>query len=265
VGSHDRSGSGPSEDGRISMSTAKSLHVWKWQRPLLLGASVFSALWISAMTVLAVILQSEPNQPPLTLNEWGDFLAGAFSPLGFIWLVVGYLQSSFALQLQGQELQHQVEELRHSVEAQRTMASVALKDHELAQAQSRAEKRAAQPVFVPAGGGSSSEPSGLVRQTLKIQNLGKPVSTVTLHVSGGIVREHVGGRSHAHWQAGETKDVALIWDPTAPQDFVSNLRITYRDSFGDEEYQDLTLARPASGKARLTLTHGGSSLDKLAG
>ena len=38
----------------------------------------------------------------LSLNEWGDFLAGAFGPIAFMWLVTGYLQ-------QGKELRAAVE------------------------------------------------------------------------------------------------------------------------------------------------------------
>ena len=40
-----------------------------------------------------------------TLNEFGDFIAGAFAPLAFLWLVLGYYQ-------QGKELQQNTEALR---------------------------------------------------------------------------------------------------------------------------------------------------------
>jgi hypothetical protein len=51
----------------------------------------------------------------LKLNEKGDFLAGLFSPLAFLWLVLGFVQ-------QGQELRLQIEELNESVKAQRDQA-----------------------------------------------------------------------------------------------------------------------------------------------
>jgi hypothetical protein len=53
----------------------------------------------------------------LKLNELGDFLAGAFSPVAFFWLVLGFFQ-------QGKELRLQVEELKNSVEQQRELVGV---------------------------------------------------------------------------------------------------------------------------------------------
>ena len=62
----------------------------------------------------------------LTPNELGDFLAGAFSPLAFLWLVLGYMQqgeelknSADALWLQGEELQNSVTQQRELVEVTR--------------------------------------------------------------------------------------------------------------------------------------------------
>lgn len=67
-----------------------------------------------------------------TLNEFGDFIAGAFAPLAFLWLVLGYYQqgkelqqNTAALQLQADELKAtnetlkvQTEELQKNVEHQ---------------------------------------------------------------------------------------------------------------------------------------------------
>ena len=41
------------------------------------------------------------------LNEIGDFLAGALTPVAFIWLVYGYLVQGDELRLQGDELRLQ--------------------------------------------------------------------------------------------------------------------------------------------------------------
>ena len=45
------------------------------------------------------------------LNELGDFLAGALTPVAFIWLVYGYLVQGDELRLQRNELRLQREEL----------------------------------------------------------------------------------------------------------------------------------------------------------
>lgn len=71
----------------------------------------------------------------LELNAKGDFLAGVFAPLAFLWLVFGYYQqgrelklNTKALELQARELQisneslkQQVKEMEKSVEAQRNL------------------------------------------------------------------------------------------------------------------------------------------------
>ena len=46
------------------------------------------------------------------LNELGDFLAGALTPVAFIWLVYGYLVQGDELRLQREELRLQHDELR---------------------------------------------------------------------------------------------------------------------------------------------------------
>lgn len=73
---------------------------------------------------------------PTNLNEFGDFIAGAFAPLAFFWLVRGFYQqgkgleqNSKALRLQADELKKttealdlQVKEMRASVEQQSRLA-----------------------------------------------------------------------------------------------------------------------------------------------
>ncbi|WP_228722220.1 hypothetical protein [Acinetobacter schindleri] len=73
---------------------------------------------------------------PTNLNEFGDFIAGAFAPLAFFWLVRGFYQqgkgleqNSKALKLQADELKKttdaldlQVKEMRASVEQQSRLA-----------------------------------------------------------------------------------------------------------------------------------------------
>lgn len=40
----------------------------------------------------------------LELNEWGDFAAGAFSPIAFVWFIAAVIMQSFELRAQRQEL-----------------------------------------------------------------------------------------------------------------------------------------------------------------
>ncbi|MCF0264773.1 hypothetical protein KW868_09880 [Acinetobacter guillouiae] len=80
----------------------------------------------------------------LSLNEIGDFLAGGFAPLAFLWLVYGYLQqgeelkqNTKALNMQAEELrisnetlQQQVKEMSKSVKTQQDMFALAEKQFE---------------------------------------------------------------------------------------------------------------------------------------
>ncbi|WP_460103902.1 hypothetical protein [Pseudomonas sp. H1_D04] len=66
----------------------------------------------------------------LKLNELGDFLAGAFGPVAFLWLVLGFLQQGRELKLSSDALRLQADELKKSVEQQSIMASAAIKQIE---------------------------------------------------------------------------------------------------------------------------------------
>ncbi|MFF5867258.1 hypothetical protein [Pseudomonas sp. NPDC012596] len=63
----------------------------------------------------------------MPLNEVGDFLAGAFGPVAFLWLVLGFLQQGEELRMSTKALKDQADELKKTVEHQATMASVATK------------------------------------------------------------------------------------------------------------------------------------------
>jgi hypothetical protein len=68
----------------------------------------------------------------LKLNELGDFLAGSFGPIAFLWLVLGFLQQGRELKLSTDALHLQAQELKHSVEQQSIMADAAVKQIEAA-------------------------------------------------------------------------------------------------------------------------------------
>ncbi|MFL9507300.1 hypothetical protein ACKER8_17070 [Acinetobacter baumannii] len=74
----------------------------------------------------------------LSANEIGDFLAGVFSPLAFLFLILGYLQNTKALQMQSQELKastdallQQAQELANNVEEQRKLLNVTQQELEI--------------------------------------------------------------------------------------------------------------------------------------
>ncbi|MFA2969793.1 hypothetical protein KWE21_04135 [Acinetobacter pittii] len=82
---------------------------------------IFTIIYLG-MIILYCLLDVK-GMRTLKPNEWGDFLAGFFAPLVFMWLIYGYHQ-------QGKELSLQLEEVKNSVEQQTKMATLQQQDME---------------------------------------------------------------------------------------------------------------------------------------
>lgn len=87
---------------------------------------IVSAVYFLFLTGL--VFSRAKDISTMELNEWGDTLAGAFGPVAFLWLVLGFLQqreelrlNTMALQLQAHDLSLQTTELRNSVEQQKLL------------------------------------------------------------------------------------------------------------------------------------------------
>lgn len=81
--------------------------------------------------IIIFIIWYADRSKPMSMNEVGDFLAGTFSPIAFLFLYLGYRQNSEALCLQAKELrqstealQLQVAEMKESVEQQKIMGQL---------------------------------------------------------------------------------------------------------------------------------------------
>ena len=127
----------------------------------------------------------------LELNALGDFLAGAFGPIAFLWLVLGFLQQGRELKLSSDALQLQAEELKNSVVQQTKMADAAMQQIESQRKslefQQREFERTISPVFRfesgSRGGGQVGKP---VRSVSRLVNSGQEVSDVLMILSPGI-------------------------------------------------------------------------------
>ncbi len=142
-------------------------------------------LWrtLAWMALLGVYLASlKTDLLDLRPNEFGDFLAGVFAPLAFIWIIVAYLQ-------QASELRLQVAELTAQVQATRSLADAAASDARRATAQ-------AQPAFHSAGV-TRSGPAW----TLRLQITGPHISDVLLGEVQGELR--LAAFSRPVWSPGE--------------------------------------------------------------
>jgi hypothetical protein len=100
---------------------------------------LLTTLWV--IFIAAFILSRWGNVKLLYPNEMGDFLAGAFAPLAFLWLVIGYFQQGEELKQNTRALELQAEELKNSVEQQKIIAQANLEEIEHLKAQALDAKR----------------------------------------------------------------------------------------------------------------------------
>jgi hypothetical protein len=74
------------------MTDIKESNSLGWKMWAGIGASFLYACGV--IFILSMNLYYSPPSPRMELNQVGDYLAGAFSPLAFFWLVIGYLIQS---------------------------------------------------------------------------------------------------------------------------------------------------------------------------
>ena len=201
-------------------------------RLLTIVGFVLTAAWLSIVGIVVLYNLSTVSQ--MTLNAWGDFLAGVSAPLALLWLVIGYFQqgeelriNTKALEAQQKELQHQVKETAHlarSSERQAKATELQLQITKSEQERKEFQKILdAQPEFVGEGGGSSGFLS-----TTKIRNLGGPITDIELEYTGPHHLEFDSTKRFDNNQLGQLNVKHEGQSVTEPICF----RITYTDRFG---------------------------------
>jgi hypothetical protein len=159
--------------------------------------------------------------PTLALNGWGDWAAGTFAPLAFLWLVLGYFQ-------QGEELRLQARELRNSVDQQKDLAS----SNKLQAQQLETSHRLAvhahvadyQPEFSNFRFDALLPENGLLRLTM--ENRGAPARDVLVRANVPPGTPSTTFRQE-HWTANSAIAVTVA---TVPQDAQEvELQIDYKD------------------------------------
>lgn len=171
------------------------------RKPLTKFGTVGSIAYLAAIGAYA---WANWPEEALELNVLGDFLAGAFAPLAFLWLVLGFLQ-------QGRELSLQIEELRHSVSAQRDLvdATNLLRDHEIeAQNQRLAEEaRINTPILVLTYRDTFQHNSALSDETFNITNGGRRCTNLKLNLEMGelLFERNI-------FDTGDGEDFRIIFD-----------------------------------------------------
>jgi hypothetical protein len=96
-------------------------------RPIRISGAVLTASYLLFWGF--VTFDRWPAIQSMALNNMGDFLGGAFAPLAFLWLVLGFLQQGIELRQNSEALRLQADELKNSVEQQKQMVEFARKDY----------------------------------------------------------------------------------------------------------------------------------------
>lgn len=185
----------------------------------------------------------------MPLNEVGDFLAGAFGPVAFFWLVMGFLQqgeelrlSTTALQMQADELQQgtkalllQAEELKNSVEQQSIMAAAATQQieaqHRALEMQRSDRERALLANFtirtIGFGGGGAP---GMVVNTVSLRNNGNHAYNAVLRFSPPLGSNEV--RPLGDWIPDRQSEFPIRFPSNTGEPIRGTATLEYADSEG---------------------------------
>lgn len=151
-------------------------------KPLMTWGLVGTGAYLLFLLALAWV--KWPMLGDLEPNEFGDLLAGIFSPLAFLWLVLGFMQQGHELRQSSQALWLQGEELRNSVEQQRELVDVTRQQLELERDQrEKAELEAARedlPTLALIVSDKYLFASGAQRYTFKLFNSGTRCSLLKI-------------------------------------------------------------------------------------
>lgn len=192
----------------------------------------------------------------MPLNEVGDFLAGAFGPVAFLWLVLGFLQqgeelslSTKALNMQAEELQKstealklQAEELKNSVEQQTILAQEALTQREerrlaIEADRIRREKEIKVKFSIRTGSSGSGRKAGEVRNEITVRSEGYHAYNVLLSLDEPFIHCRNIELEDMKQLTEKTKSLNLMGSTHEPRG--GNAHLTYEDADGNPGSQSI--------------------------
>lgn len=198
---------------------------------LLLIASVLSVLWI--VFVILLFTHNCPDYPkydlPNDANELGDFLAGVFSPLAFLWLIVGYFLQARELNLTREELSSQTKALIAQSEA--AFQGLELEEKSQQANQAYKNKRAAPVLQLLSSLPWHRDPNIL---EVAIENHGK--GDLTLVSVKFYEQDEIRLKK---WGSGEKRELLIDTGGAVLEDHLEDcsyhLELTYTDIFSDQQ------------------------------
>lgn len=204
---------------------------------------IITGTWIFAVTLLA--FSKYGTWHSMELNQWGDFAAGAFSPLALLWVVLGYMQQGLELRQNTSALRLQLAELRSAVQQAETMATTSKEkidlDRRKYQQSARTEKFRSQPIFE-----CTSVPPYFAgderRDILIIGNSGHLASRVDVTFEDqGSALSILGDLEKVTLDKGQSLQLEIAFHKSSDFDCHCVLRITYLDGLSEPEWQLIKL------------------------
>ena len=178
--------------------------------------SVIGGLFTLAYLVLLSFLLGDRIEALvcMPLNEVGDFLAGVFGPLAFIWLVLGFFQQGIELRQNSKALQLQADELRNSVEQQRqlvqvTREQVSVELEAMAHERERIRKAALPRLVFQAAYARPGSPSGFQRYRVNFTNVGMTCTAVRFVFDSAVIQQPQ-PMPRPSWESGD--EVSIFFD-----------------------------------------------------
>ncbi|HHG3069410.1 hypothetical protein HYO50_22620 [Vibrio parahaemolyticus] len=181
---------------------------------------------------LATLLNGRFEQVlSMQLNEIGDFFAGIFGPVAFLWLVLGFLQQGKELQQSTKALELQATELNQSVEQQRELVEVTraqLEAERLAiELENERRAHAAKPDFLIISRGATHS-GGKSSYTFGIKNAGNTATRIKTEFSENMSEQST--PSFHVLEKNQEAKITLSFSGPIPDE--SLLKITYLDMLG---------------------------------
>lgn len=203
----------------------------------LLAGSILTVLYLAGIFIIRPGLFSELGC--LDLNELGDFLAGVFAPLAFLWLVLGYFLQRREISQNTKALELQAEELNSSVEQQKQLVETAKEDLKLAQ-DIRSAKSQPNFTVLEADVIENDPTPDHILVSLNFKNNGAPARDVRL-VSYPRVLELERFKTPQYWHQQNKVIKFSFLKEKFPNQF--EVRILYRSEDGQEFEKRIELSR----------------------
>ncbi|ARC91923.1 TPA: hypothetical protein NJ528_004504 [Vibrio parahaemolyticus] len=199
---------------------------------------------------LALLLYGRFEQmSSMQLNEIGDFLAGIFGPVAFLWLVLGFLQQGKELQQSTKALELQAAELNQSVEQQRELVEVTraqLEAERLAiELENERRAHAAKPDFLIISRGASHS-GGKSNYSFGIKNTGSTATRLRTEFGENMPEQST--PSFHVLEKNQEVQMNLRFSGAIPDE--SLLKITYIDMLGKEGQSNFKIIKQVDESSR---------------